>query len=34
MAEFKYLETIDLTGATEIIKGIVNIRYGVQKIGF
>lgn len=34
MAEFKYLETIDLTGATEIIKGIVNIRSGVQKIGF
>jgi hypothetical protein len=34
MADFKYLETIDLTGATEIIKGISNIRSGVQKIGF
>jgi hypothetical protein len=34
MADFKFLETIDLTGATEIIKGISNIRSGVQKIGF
>jgi hypothetical protein len=34
MAEFKYLETIELTGAGEIIKGISNIRSGVQKIGF
>ena len=34
MSEFKYLETIDLTNAKEIIKGIANIRSGVQKIGF
>ena len=34
MADFKFLETINLTGAGEIIKGISNIRSGVQKIGF
>jgi len=34
MADFRYLETIDLTGAGELIKGISNIRSGVQKIGF
>ena len=34
MAGFKFLETIELAGATELIKGISNIRSGVQKIGF
>ena len=35
MADFKFLETIDLTGSsTEFKNGISNIRSGVQKIGF
>jgi len=35
MADFKFLETIDLTdSSTEFKNGISNIRSGVQKIGF
>ena len=35
MVDFRYLETINLTGTNdEFKKGISNIRYGVQKIGF